>query len=70
MGPIEPVLALLDPLVANPIQLTDTEFNQLVDFVGNALLDADDNKLFNCTERPVALPSHMTPMNFVDCPPR
>jgi cytochrome c peroxidase len=70
MGPIEPVLANLDPLVANPITLTDTEFNQLLAFVGEALLDPNDNKLFNCTERPVALPSHMAAMQFVDCPPR
>jgi len=70
MGPIEPVLARLDPLVANPIQLTDTEFNQLFTFLNDALLDPDDNKLFNCTERPIALPSRMQPMNFVDCPPR
>jgi cytochrome c peroxidase len=70
LGPIEPVLALLDPQVATPLQLTDTEVNQLVDFVGNALLDPDDNKVFNCSERPVALPSHMKPVNFVDCPAR
>jgi cytochrome c peroxidase len=70
MGPIEPVLATLDPLVANPIQLTDIEFNQLVAFVGEALLDPDDNRLFNCSERPAALPSRMQPLQFVDCPAR
>jgi cytochrome c peroxidase len=70
LGPIEPVLANLDPLVANPIQLTDTEFNQLYLFVSQALLDPNDNHIFNCTERPVALPSHMPGMQFADCPPR
>lgn len=39
MGPIEPVLELIDPLLANPIHLTDAEFQQLVEFVRNGLLD-------------------------------
>jgi cytochrome c peroxidase len=39
LGPIEPVLALIDPLVAHPTQLTKAEFNWLVDFVRNGLLD-------------------------------
>jgi len=64
------VLARLDPLVANPIQLTDTEFNQLFTFLNDALLDPDDNRIFNCSENPDTLPSHMPQMNFVDCPAR
>jgi cytochrome c peroxidase len=39
MGPIEPVLARVDPILAGPINLTDEEFGQLVDFVRNGLLD-------------------------------
>src|SRR5262247_3371906 len=39
MGPIEPVLARVDPILAAPINLTDEEFGQLVDFVRNGLLD-------------------------------
>ena len=39
MGPIETVLARLDPRLATPINLTDEEFSQLVDFVRNGLLD-------------------------------
>ncbi len=39
VGPIEPVLARLDPLVSTPIQLTDTEFRSLVAFVRDSLLD-------------------------------
>ena len=38
-GPMAPVLARLDPLLAVPIHLTDEEFRQLVDFVSNGLLD-------------------------------
>jgi cytochrome c peroxidase len=39
MGPIEPVLARVDPLLNTPIVLTDEEFDQLVDFVRHGLLD-------------------------------
>src|SRR5262249_13019670 len=38
-GPIEPVLARIDPLLAAPIPLTGDEFQQLVDFVREGLLD-------------------------------
>ena len=40
MGPIEPVLARVDPILATPMNLTDEEFSQLVDFVRNGLLDS------------------------------
>src|SRR5262245_49774266 len=39
LGPIELVLARIDPLVAQPTPLTNDEFNWLVDFVRNGLLD-------------------------------
>ena len=39
MGPIEPVLARMDPILATPIDLTGDEFRQLVDFVRTGLLD-------------------------------
>jgi cytochrome c peroxidase len=39
LGPMAPVMARLDPLLATPIQLTEEEFKQLVDFVTNGLLD-------------------------------
>jgi cytochrome c peroxidase len=38
-GPIAPVLARLDPALAVPINLTNNEFRQLIDFVRNGLLD-------------------------------
>lgn len=38
-GPIEPVLARIDPLLATPINLTHDEFGWLVDFVSEGLLD-------------------------------
>jgi len=39
VGPIEPVLARLDPLLQTPTVLSDEEVAQLVDFVHHALLD-------------------------------
>ena len=38
-GPMVPVLARLDPLLAAPVELTDAEFRQLVAFVEDGLLD-------------------------------
>lgn len=39
MGPIDPVLDRVDPLLGQPIELTHEEFRQLVDFVRYGLLD-------------------------------
>jgi len=39
LGPIEPVLARLDPLLQMPIRLSAEEFVDLVDFVRYGLLD-------------------------------
>ena len=41
IGPIEPVLARLDPLMQTSVILTKDEFRQLVDFLRNGLLDED-----------------------------
>jgi cytochrome c peroxidase len=38
-GPIEPVLAGVDPLLGTPISLSEDEFSSLVDFVRDGLLD-------------------------------
>jgi cytochrome c peroxidase len=38
-GPIDPVLAHLDPILATPIRLTDDQIRQLIAFVENGLLD-------------------------------
>jgi cytochrome c peroxidase len=39
MGPINPVLARIDPILATPINLTTDQFRQLVAFVRDGLLD-------------------------------
>jgi cytochrome c peroxidase len=39
IGPIDPVLTRIDPILATPIHLTSDEIHQLVAFVENGLLD-------------------------------
>jgi cytochrome c peroxidase len=39
LGPMQPVLERIDPLLRQPIVLTDAEIQSLVDFVGDGLLD-------------------------------
>ena len=46
-GPQQPVLARLDPLLREPVKLTEQELKSLVDFVGDGLLD------------PAARPQHL-----------
>lgn len=40
-GPASPVLERLDPSLRKPVELTKDEFDALVDFVRNGLLDPD-----------------------------
>jgi cytochrome c peroxidase len=39
IGPIEPILARVDPILATPNRLTDEQLDDLVAFVANGLLD-------------------------------
>jgi cytochrome c peroxidase len=41
IGPIDPVLRRLDPLLSRPVDLDDNDFASLVDFVRNGLLDSN-----------------------------
>jgi cytochrome c peroxidase len=41
IGPTQPVLDRLDPRLREPVRLTDDEFDALVDFVRDGLLDPD-----------------------------
>ncbi|HMO60130.1 MAG TPA: cytochrome c peroxidase [Roseiflexaceae bacterium] len=63
-GPIEPVLARLDPRIANPPQLSAEEIDQLVQFVRRGLLDprATPARLRQMTPR--TLPSGNPPAQF------
>jgi cytochrome c peroxidase len=63
-GPIEPVLARLSPLLRTPVRLTDAEFEALVDFVRDGLLDPDARPERLRRLIPATLPSGRTPLAF------
>ena len=68
-GPIEPVLKSLDPLVEFPTRLSHAEFRDLLEFVGNALLDPQATPQALCRLVPQALPSGNRPLLFEGCNP-
>ena len=63
-GPIEPVLARLDPILATPIELNEDQIRQLIAFVENGLLDprAEPDNLRKLV--PGALPSGRPVLTF------
>jgi cytochrome c peroxidase len=67
LGPIEPVLARIDPLLASLPQLTTAEFANLVVFVRNGLLDPRATRHSLCSLVPEAVPSGMPPLRFEEC---
>lgn len=67
LGPIEPVLARLDPLLTKPINLSDTEFQELVKFVRYGLLDNGAQPEELCQLVPLEVPSGMPLLKFEDC---
>lgn len=68
LGPIEPVLRRIDPLMANPLRLAPEEFNHLVAFVRDGLLDERASKQNLCTLIPEAVPSGFPIPRFQQCP--
>ena len=64
MGPIEPVLTRVDPLLITPIRLTDDEFSQLVEFVRNGLLDRRATPEFLKKQIPKSVPSGFPVLKF------
>jgi cytochrome c peroxidase len=70
LGPIEPVLARVDPLLATPIPLTPSEIDDLVRFVGHGLLDERANAREFCALIPDSLPSGRPLLTFQGCPGR
>ncbi len=70
LGPIEPVLSRLDPLLQAPIELTPDEFRNLVAFVGEGLLDQRVRKQNLCNLVPSHVPGGMPTMRFEGCPQR
>jgi cytochrome c peroxidase len=67
IGPIEPVLARVDPLLQTPIYLTGGEFEALVAFVRDALLDERASKRHLCPLVPASVPSGYPTMDFEEC---
>jgi cytochrome c peroxidase len=65
LGPSAPVLARLDPLLATPKLLTDSEVQALTKFVRDGLLDERAKKL--CDLIPETLPSGLKPLRFQGC---
>ena len=70
LGPIEPVLERIDPLLAVPIELTSAEFNRLVAFVREGLLDERARRQSLCGLVPKTVPSGLTTLRFEECPQR
>ena len=68
LGPIEPVLDRLDPLLLKPPHLTHEEFENLVAFVRTGLLDPRAQRQNLCPLIPERLPSGMLPLRFEECP--
>ena len=64
LGPIEPVLTRVDPILVTPIQLTDDEFQQLVDFVRNGLLDRRATPEVLKKQIPKSVPSGFPVLKF------
>lgn len=67
LGPIEPVLRRIDPLLADPIRLSSAEFRDLVAFVHDGLLDERASRQHLCTLIPEAVPSGFPVPRFQHC---
>jgi hypothetical protein len=70
LGPIESVLATLDPLLALPIDLTEHEFDELLAFVREGLLDERALPRALCRLIPAAVPSGRPMLTFEGCQSR
>lgn len=67
MGPIEPVLMRLSPLLAQPVELSASEFNDLVAFVHDGLLDSRAKPEELCKKIPQKVPSGKPLPKFEGC---
>jgi cytochrome c peroxidase len=67
LGPIEPVLQRIDPILARRIRLTAREFTSLVAFVRDGLLDPRARKQNLCQLAPASVPSGATVFDLEDC---
>ena len=67
LGPVEPVLVRIDPLLAHQITLSADELENVTAFVREGLLDARAKKESLCKLVPESLPSGMPPLRFEGC---
>jgi len=67
IGPIEPVLASIDPLLATPIRLSAHEFQDLLHFVRDSLQDDGAKAREFCPLIPKAVPSGLPSLHFQGC---
>ena len=67
LGPSEPVLRRLDPLLQSQIELSPEEFDDLVAFVRDGLLDPRVRKENLCKLVPRTVPSGLIPLEFEAC---
>lgn len=67
LGPMAPVLARLDPLLATPIDLGPQEFHDLLAFVRDGLLDERAKKENLCKLVPPSVPSGDRVLQFERC---
>jgi len=70
IGPMAPVLARLDPLLATPLELRPDEVHDLVAFVRDGLLDERARKENLCKLVPRGVPSGFSLLQFERCPAR
>ena len=68
LGPIESVLERVDPRLATPIDLSAREFQALVAFVRDGLLDERARRQNLCRLAPASVPSGYPVMRFEACP--
>lgn len=66
-GSSEPVMQVLDPLLAVPTRLSDSEFEDLYRFVSDGLLDRRARPGALCRLVPEVLPSGYRPLLFQGC---
>lgn len=66
-GPVVPVLQALDPLLALPTRLSESEFDDLYRFVAGGLLDRRARPQALCELVPEALPSGLKTFKFQGC---
>jgi len=68
LGPIEPVLKRLSPLLKRPVKLTDAEFDDLIAFLREGIFDPRALPKKLCKLIPPRVPSGKPLLKFEGCP--